>query len=91
VANLDSSKKRIRQNEKNRIRNRARKSLIKTATRQLLDAIHDGDMQTAKSLLSKASKQIDQVAAKGTIHRNTASRKKSRLTKRLNKAAAAKA
>ncbi len=91
MANLDSSKKRIRQNEKCRERNRARKSLIKTATRQLLDAIHDGDMQTAKSLLSTASKRIDQVAAKGTIHRNTAARKKSRLAKRLNKAAAAKA
>ena len=66
MANLASAKKRNKQNERNRCRNRARRSLIKTETRKLLDAIHAG-----------------------TLHRNAAARKKSRLAQKLNAALAA--
>ena len=90
MANLPSAKKRTRQNERNRIRNKARKSVVKTETRKFLDALHRGDLPEAQALYTRMTKKIDQVAAKGTLHRNTAARKKSRLAQRLNAALAAK-
>ena len=90
MANLASAEKRIRQNERNRQANKARKSAVKAETRRLLEAIHDGNLQAAGDQLKKVTKKLDQVAAKGTLHRNTAARRKSRLTKRLNAALAAK-
>ena len=89
MANLASSRKRNRQNERNRIRNRARRRVLKTETRKFHDAIHDGKLDDARKILQGLSKKLDQTAAKGTLHRNTASRTKSRLTRQLNKAAAA--
>ncbi len=91
MANLPSAKKRNKQNERNRVRNRARRSEVKTETKKLLDAIHRGDLREAQDLFARVSKKIDQVAAKGTLHRNTAARNKSRLARRLNAALAAKA
>ena len=90
MANLPSAKKRNKQNERNRIRNRARKSTVKTKTREFLDAVHAGDVSAAQEAFVRVTKRIDQVAAKGTLHKNTAARKKSRLAKRLNAAMAAK-
>ena len=90
MANLPSAKKRIKQDERNRVRNRARRSTIKTETRKLLDAIHRGELDQAQALYVQVTKKIDQVAAKGTMHRNTAARNKSRLARRLNAAKAAK-
>ena len=91
MANLAQAKKRIKQNEKRHDRNRARKSALKTETRRLLDAIQAGDLAKAKTQFQALTKQLDQVAAKCTLHKNTAARKKSRLAKRLNAAIAAKA
>lgn len=82
-----SSKKRIRQNQVRRIRNHARKQRLKTAIRKFNDALHDRKVDQARSALSVVSKTLDQTAAKGTIHRNAASRRKSRLARRLNKLA----
>ncbi|MFQ5463134.1 MAG: 30S ribosomal protein S20, partial [Phycisphaerae bacterium] len=76
MANLFSAKKRIKQNERNRLRNRARKAVIKTETRKLLDAIHDGKIEDAQELYRGLSKRLDQTAAKGTLHRRTAARRK---------------
>ena len=90
MANLQSAKKRIKQNERNRVRNRARKAIIKTETRRLIDAIHEGELQQARDLFVRVTKTLDQVAAKGTLHRNTAARRKSRLARQLNAAVAAK-
>jgi len=90
VANLASAKKRIKQNERNRVRNRSRRSVVKTETRRFLDALHDGQLQEAQETFGRVTKKIDQVAAKGTIHRNTAARKKSRLARKLNAALGAK-
>ena len=64
--------------------------MIKTETRKFLDAVHAGDVPTAQEAYVQVTKRIDQVAAKGTLHKNTAARKKSRLAKRLNAAMAAK-
>lgn len=86
MANSASAKKRIKQNERNRVRNRARKSVLKGETRKLLDAVQHGEIQVAKDALATVQKRIDQIAAKGTMHKNTASRQKSRLAKRVNAA-----
>lgn len=88
MANLASAKKRIKQNERNRVRNRARLSMLKTETRKFTDAIREGKLDVAGEQLRKLFRKIDQVAAKGTLHPNTAARRKSRLTRRLNAAAA---
>jgi len=87
VANSLSAKKRIRQNAKRREQNRARKSALKTDVRKLTDAIHDKKVDEARQLFRTVTKRIDQTAAKGTMHRNTAARRKSRLAKRVNKLA----
>jgi len=91
VANLASAKKRNRQNEARQERNRSRKSELKTETRKMMDAIHDGDLQTAQSKFQSITKKLDQITSKGTFHPNNASRKKSRLARHLNAALAAKA
>jgi len=90
VANLASSKKRIKQNERNHVRNRARKSVLKSETRKLMDILHEGKLDAATEQLRKLNRKIDIVAAKGTLHRNAAARRKSRLAKRVNTAAKAK-
>lgn len=84
MANSLSSKKRIRQNERNRVLNRARKSVLKGEIRKFMDAVTAGDVATANNAFTIVTKTIDQTAAKGTIHRNAAARRKSRLAKRLN-------
>lgn len=84
MAHSLSAKKRIRQNEKRRARNRARKAVLKDSVKAFLTAIAGGDADKAESELRNTTRRLDRVAAKGTIHRNTASRKRSRLAKRLN-------
>ena len=84
MAHSLSAKKRIRQNESCRMQNRARKSQIKTQVRRFLDAVSSHDLPKAESEFRAACKQLDQVAATSAIHKNTASRKKARLQRRLN-------
>jgi small subunit ribosomal protein S20 len=88
VAHSLSAKKRIRQNEKRRARNRARKEQIKVQVKSLNAAIAAGDFAKAETELRKTAQRLDKVAAKGTIHKNAAARKRSRLAKRLNSAKA---
>jgi small subunit ribosomal protein S20 len=85
VAHSLSAKKRIRQNETRRARNRARKSEVKGEVRKLADAMQEKDVAKAQEQFRTVVKKIDQIAVKGTLHKNTAARKKSRLAKRLNK------
>ena len=84
MAHSLSSKKRIRQNEKNRAINKARKAQVKTKVKVFADALAGGDKAKATETLRAAVKKVDQVAAKGSMHKNAASRKKSRLQKQLN-------
>lgn len=88
MPNLPDAKKRVKQNDRNRSRNRSRKSAVKSQTRKLLDKLGAGDLDGAKAEFVQVTKRLDQVAATSTMHKNTAARKKSRLAKRLNKAAA---
>jgi len=83
VAHSLSAKKRIRQNETRRLRNQARRSELKTETKKFLALVRDREVDGARAQLKRVYKKLDQVSAKGTIHANTAARRKSRLAKRL--------
>jgi small subunit ribosomal protein S20 len=89
VAHSLSAKKRVRQNIKHRARNRARKENMRSQVKTFVTTLGAGDMNKAEEALRKAVAVMDKVAVKGTIHRNAASRRRSRLTKRLNAARAA--
>ena len=86
VAHSRSAKKRIRQNEKRNLLNRRRKLGVKNAVRDFEDHLEAGETTEAAEALKVAYKKIDQIAAKGTIHKNTAARRKSSLSKALNAA-----
>jgi small subunit ribosomal protein S20 len=88
VAHSLSAKKRIRQDVKRRGRNRWRKEQIKVVVKDFEQAVHSGSAATASEQLKLCYKKIDQVAAKGTIHKKTAARQKARLAKMLNKLSA---
>jgi small subunit ribosomal protein S20 len=90
VAHSLSAKKRVRQTLKRRARNRARKELLKDQVKSFGSALASGDWKKAEEELRKTAQRLDKVAAKHTIHKNTAARKRSRLAKRLNAAKAAK-
>jgi len=87
LPNIQSAKKRVKVSEKKNLRNRIVKSGMRTTVRKLNTVIAE-DPQNAGAALSKASAVIDKAAAKGVIHKNAANRKKARLAKQLNKAAA---
>ncbi len=85
MAHSLSAKKRIRQNIKRRALNRWRKRGYRVAIRAYHETILHGTVDEAQSQLTDLYKMLDQVAAKGAIHKKTASRYKSRLAIRLNK------
>ena len=88
MAHSLSAKKRVRQNLKRRARNRARKEMIKDQVKAFSSAVTGGDFGKAETELRKVTQRLDRVAGKGTIHKNTAARKRSRLTRQLNAAKA---
>ncbi len=83
MANTPSAKKRVRQIERRTEVNTARRSRIKTFTRKVEEAIASGDAEAAKAALKVAQPEIMRGATKGVTHRNTASRKISRLAARV--------
>jgi small subunit ribosomal protein S20 len=87
VANIKSAKKRIKVTQTKTLRNKMVKSALKTSIKKYETAIEAGNVDEAKVLLGSAIKSIDMAASKGIIHKNVASRKKSRLTLKLNKLA----
>lgn len=86
MANIKSAKKRIRVIDRKTARNRRVRNHLKAILKAYDAALAAGDMEAAKTQLALAEKKLKQAAAKGTIHRNAAARKVSRLTKRFNKA-----
>lgn len=83
MANSPAAKKRVRQIERRTAVNTARRSRIKTFTRKVEEAIASGDAAAAKSALQAAQPEIMRGAQKGIAHKNTASRKISRLAARV--------
>ena len=88
MANIKSAKKRIRVIDKKTARNKRVRNHLKAILKAFDAAIAAGDLDAAKTQLALAGKKLMQAAAKGTIHKNAASRKVSRLTKRFNQAKA---
>ena len=89
MAKSKSSEKRIKVNERRRLRNQAYRSATRTIVRKAERAIAiDASDETATALQAAIS-QLDKAAGKGIIHRNAAARKKSRLMARFNKVAQA--
>ena len=85
MANIKSAKKRVLTAERNRIKNVACKTSIKTAVKKVLELAKGSDKDGLNSALSNAYKLCDKAVSKGILHKNTAARKKSRLTKAVNK------
>ena len=85
MAHSLSAKKRVRQNLKRRAVNRWRMNRIRDSVKDYRELLLHGTVEKATEQLHKLYKLLDQVAAKGTIHKNAAARYKSRLTLRLNK------
>jgi small subunit ribosomal protein S20 len=88
VANIKSQIKRNRTNEKRRERNKAVKSELRTRVKKALISAEQGGEESTEAT-SIAMKRIDKAGNKGVIHRNAASRRKSRLAKAINRARAA--
>ena len=85
MANIKSQKKRNLTNEKARLRNKAVKSALKTHIRKFREAAAEGDVEKAQEAARVACRALDKAATKGVFHRNTASRKISRLTLAVRK------
>ena len=84
MAHSLSAKKRVRQNASRRVRNRARKSMVKTQIKNLETSITSGDVNKAQEQLQSLTKKLDKISSTSTLHKNTASRLKSRLARRVN-------
>jgi small subunit ribosomal protein S20 len=85
MANIKSSKKRILVAERNRLQNVAFKSSIKTAVKKVLELAQGEDKDALNAAISNVYKLCDKAVVKGILHKNTAARKKSRLTIAVNK------
>ncbi|PRX47247.1 small subunit ribosomal protein S20 [Prauserella shujinwangii] len=84
MANIKSQMKRIKTNEKARLRNQSVKSSVKTAIRKFREAADAGDKDRAVELQQAAARKLDKAASKGVIHANQAANKKSAMAKRVN-------
>lgn len=87
MANIKSAKKRVLIAEANRQRNVAFKSTIKTAVKKALELANDEDKEALNTAVSKVYQLCDKAVVKGILHKNTAARKKSRLTLAVKKLA----
>jgi len=83
MANTPQAKKRIRRNDRRAEINGARVSRIRTFIKKVESALAAGDKTTAEAALAAAQPELFRGVAKGVVHKNTAARKFSRLTKRL--------
>lgn len=84
MPNSPSAKKRVRQNAKSRSLNLWRKRRIKDQTKSFLEAVHSQNVETAETEFRKMCGLLDRIACTSTLHRNTAARRKSRLSRHLN-------
>lgn len=85
MATHKSALKRIRQNEKRRLRNRVHRGAMRSQVRKFNEAVEAGDTELAAVELKKAIVTIDRTRSRGVIHKHAASRKVSRLSLAYNK------
>jgi small subunit ribosomal protein S20 len=84
MANHKSAEKRVRQNAKRKEINRSNRSKLRTSIKKLRTAISGNDKKSGDELILSTVSLIDKAVNKGIIHKNTAARHKSRLTKHVN-------
>ena len=84
MANIKSQIKRIKTNEKARLRNKSVKSSLRTAVRRFREAADAGQRDEAVDAMRRASRQLDKAVSKGVIHANQAANKKSAMAQRAN-------
>jgi len=84
LPNIKSAAKRMRQNEKRRLRNRWFRGRARTFSKKALKAMEVGDVEAARAYVHQAIKALDKAAEKGILHKNNVARRKSRLMKRLH-------
>jgi small subunit ribosomal protein S20 len=89
MANIKSQIKRNRQNERRHQRNVGVKSSLKTSQKKVMAAVAAGDGDGLTDLHRKTARELDQAASKGVLSKKTVARRKSRLAKTVNRAAAA--
>ncbi|HEX2212552.1 MAG TPA: 30S ribosomal protein S20 [Mycobacterium sp.] len=85
MANIKSQEKRIKTNERRRLRNKSVKSSLHTAVRGFREAVESGDKDKAAELLALTNRKLDKAASKGVIHKNQAANRKSALALAFNK------
>ena len=87
MAHSLSAMKRIRQNEKRRLRNRSNRSQLRTQIKKVRKAMEDEDFETARALLPSTASLVDRMVKKGAIQANTGSRYMSRLARQISASA----
>ena len=88
MANIKSQIKRNKQNDKRAEKNKAVRTSLKTSTKKVRAAVDSGDGEAATAQVLETSRALDKAASKGIVHKRTAARRKSRLTKAANKVTA---
>jgi small subunit ribosomal protein S20 len=83
MANTAQSKKRARQNERNKTVNKTRRSRVRTSLRKVEEAILSGNKESARDALRLAQPELMRGVSKGIFHKNTVARKMSRLSARV--------
>lgn len=86
MPNSPSAIKRLKQSQKRRLQNRIVKKVIKTYTKRTLAALAAGDLEKAQVDFKATVSKLDKAGCRGVLHRNTAARRKARLTRALNSA-----
>ena len=83
MANIKSQIKRVKTNEKRRLRNKSVRSSVRTAVRKFREAAESGDVEQATTYQRAAARALDKAASKGVLHKNQAANRKSAMAKRL--------
>ena len=86
MPNIKQQEKRMRQAEKRRLRNKSRKSEIRTYIKRFEEAMQRGDREESEAYLNMAIRALDKAASDGIIHKNNAANRKSRLMQKYNQA-----
>ena len=88
MPNIKSAKKRVKVIETKTLRNQIIETNLKTCIKKFEECVNKADAEGAVAACKLAFKKLDQAVAKGVLHKNTASRKKSQLSSKLNKISA---
>ncbi|MDP2917777.1 MAG: 30S ribosomal protein S20 [Dehalococcoidia bacterium] len=88
MPNTSAAKRELRVAEKRHARNKSHKSMTKSKITGAEKLISSGDLEAAKQAVNVAASSLDKAIGKGVLHRNSAARRKARLVRKLNKAAA---